>query len=99
LATVSVADVVSAVDAAGPGRDVHRAVVQHVEDEGVSTAELWSGLDDYLHDYLRTVSLAAVLAGAVEAADWRERESVVVKVPYIERTSRGYQDGSAATTT
>lgn len=78
LAAVSVSDVIGAVDAAGPDQESRHAADPHSEDESVVTAELWSGLDDYLHDYLRTVSLASVLAGAVEAADWRERESVVV---------------------
>ena len=80
LAAVSVADIIDAVDAAGHGEDALRIADKHVEDESVITAELWSGLDDYLHDYLRTVSLESVLAGAVEATDWRERESVVVMV-------------------
>lgn len=98
LALVSVADVVGAVDIAGPGHDSHRAAVHHPEDESVITSKLWIGLDDYLHDYLRTVSLASVLAGAVEAADWRGRESVVARVPYIERASPEYRDQPTATT-
>lgn len=100
LALVSVADVIGAVDTAGPSQDARRATVPSPGDESVITSELWNGLDDYLHDYLRTVSLASVLAGAVEAADWRQRESVVARVvPYIERVSTGHRDQPAATIT
>lgn len=81
LAVVSVADIIDAVDTAGPGQDSRRAAVRHSGDESDITAELWNGLDNYLHDYLRTVSLESVLAGAVGAADWRDRESVVARVP------------------
>lgn len=70
LAVVSVADVIGAVDmdTAGRGQNSRGAAVQYSEGESAITAELWSGLDDYLHDYLRTVSLESVLAGAVVAA-------------------------------
>lgn len=89
LDLVSVADVIDAVDAADPAQDARRrAAVQRTEDESVIIAELWRDLDDHLHDYLRTVSLASVLAGAVAAADWREREPVVVKVPQLPGVTR-----------
>lgn len=78
LAVVSVAEVIDVVDAAVPVQDPRRAAVRPAGEECVVTSELWSGLDEYLHDYLRTVSLESVLTGAIEAADWREREFVVV---------------------
>jgi Rrf2 family iron-sulfur cluster assembly transcriptional regulator len=83
LAAVSVADVIDAVDTAGPGHDSRHTAVQLSVDESAVTAKLWSSLDDYLHDYLRTVSLASVLAGAVAAVDWHERDSVVVRAPKV----------------
>jgi Rrf2 family iron-sulfur cluster assembly transcriptional regulator len=89
LALVSVADIIGAVDTAGQGQEARRAAVQHSEDEDATTAKLWNGLDDYLHDYLRTVSMESVLAGAVGAADWREPESVVVRMPQVLGDTRG----------
>lgn len=88
LSVVSVADVIGAVDAASLRQDSHSATVQHAEDKGVFTSELWNGLDDYLHDYLRTVSLESVLTGAIEAADWHERDAVVVRVPRVQGDTR-----------
>lgn len=88
LAVVSVADIIDAVDAAGSGQDSRRAAVQHAGDESVITAELWSGLDDYLHEYLRTVSLESVLTNAIQTADWREREAAVVRVPQVPGDAR-----------
>lgn len=78
LAVVSVADVIDAVDPVGPGQDSRRAAVRHSKDVGDITGELWGGLDDYLHNYLRTVSLESVLSSAAYTADVRERESAEV---------------------
>lgn len=78
LAVVTVADIIAAVDASGAGQDSSRAVNRQSGDEEVTTAELWNGLDDYLHGFLSTVSLESVLAGTEEAADWLDREYVVV---------------------
>lgn len=81
LGLISVAEVIDAVDAAAPSQDLRQTAVRQEDDDAAITCELWSGLDEYLHDYLRTVSLASVLAGAVESADWREHEFVVVMLP------------------
>ena len=83
LAVVSVADVIAAVDTAGPRQDPGGAGVEDAGDENAITAELWSGLDDYLNDYLHTVSLESLLTGGTEAGESRERESVVARVPPV----------------
>lgn len=88
LAEVSVADIVGAVDTAPPGQDARHAAVRKSGDESDITTKLWSGLDDYLHDYLRTVTLESVLAGAVEATDWRERDASLIRVPQVQGDRR-----------
>ena len=88
LDEVSVADIIGTVDAAGPRQNARRAKVKHAGDERVITTELWSGLDDYLNDYLRSVSLESVLAGVIAPADKRKREFVVVKVPQVPGDTR-----------
>ncbi|MDO8991189.1 MAG: Rrf2 family transcriptional regulator [Sideroxyarcus sp.] len=88
LAVVSVADIIGAVDTKGPGQKVRRATAKHAGDERVITTELWSGLDDYLHDYLRTVTLETVLAGAIAPADRRKRKFVVVKASQVPGDTR-----------
>lgn len=83
LAAVSVADIIGAVDDTDPDRDARRATAKQAGDESVIPAELWSGLDDYLHDYLSSVSLESILAGSIAQADWRERVADVVEVPQV----------------
>lgn len=78
LATVTVADVIAAVDVSGKGRGSSRTVSWQSGVEKVTAEKLWSGLDDYLQGYLRRVSLESVLMGTVEPADWLDREYVVV---------------------
>lgn len=79
LAAVSVADIVGAVDAdaiVGPQwrgtASGNRSTVDAI------AVELWSGLDDYLHDYLRSVSLKSILASATGGAERHKREAVAL---------------------
>lgn len=83
LAVVSVADVIGAVDNAGAGKGSGRAAAKHPEDESAITAQLWSDLDEYLNDYLRTVSLESLVTGVMKATDWRARASAVARVPHV----------------
>lgn len=88
LAAVSVADIIGAVDATDPDRDARRAKVRQAGDESVISAELWSGLDNYLHNYLSSVSLESILSGSIAPADWRERESDMVEVLQVPDDTR-----------
>jgi Rrf2 family iron-sulfur cluster assembly transcriptional regulator len=96
LAVVSVGEVIDDVDAAGSEQGSRRAAVQHSGDERVVTAELWDGLDDYLRDYLRSLTLGSVVASATEV-DRRERAAVVLTAPYVERPSLRHEERPDAT--
>jgi Rrf2 family iron-sulfur cluster assembly transcriptional regulator len=97
LAVVSVSDVIDAVDTEARGEGRYRAKAYSSEDMSGITGELWSGLDDYLRDYLSSVTLDSVVASAAEVADRRERAAVVVTVPYVERPSPRHEERPAAT--
>jgi Rrf2 family iron-sulfur cluster assembly transcriptional regulator len=96
LASISVADIVSAVDSEtcnrGPYGGIDRGSgAQHSVSDG-----LWWRVDDHLRDYLRSVTLESVLANVTEAADVRERSAVVATVPYVERAQPRHEDRPAA---
>lgn len=86
MAAVSVGDVIAAVDTEVLGRD--DAEVRSSEDVGAVAGELWSGLDDCLRDYLRSVTLASILAGATESIDQKARLDDLVRQAERSRTWR-----------
>jgi Rrf2 family transcriptional regulator, iron-sulfur cluster assembly transcription factor len=99
LATISVADVIASVDTHAFGSDPCHDTNRCAEDHGNVVDGVWCRLDDHLRNYLRTVNMASVLAGATEAADLRERMVVVATIPYVEMAAIRHEDRSASTTT
>ena len=67
LSAISIADIVCAVD----GRDAAVGLRHGKESDLSPTRNLWSGLNDHLQDYLRSVTLASLLDAAMveEKAD------------------------------
>lgn len=68
LATISVADVICAVDSEAFEVDAPKAGGRWPVSRGGATDGLWQRVDDQLRDYLRSLTLDAVLAGAKESA-------------------------------
>ena len=97
LAMISVMDVIASVDnhvvSSDPGCDAER----HPEDINNVADGLWCRLDDHLRNYLRTVSLASVLANAAEAENQQEHLAVGAKaheVETVETTHSGHENRS-----
>jgi Rrf2 family iron-sulfur cluster assembly transcriptional regulator len=99
LATISVADIIASVDSQASGPDPCQTARSRSQDRNNVADGLWRGLDDHLWNYLRSVNLASVLADAMDAEDLLERQAVVAPVPYIERTSLGYEEQPATSIT
>lgn len=66
LSAISIADIVSAVDGAAPGRDPEQKRGPGIEYSSSPTRSLWSGLNDHLNDYLRSVTLESLLDEALK---------------------------------
>jgi Rrf2 family iron-sulfur cluster assembly transcriptional regulator len=81
LATIAVADIIASVDSQALNPDPCQAAGSRSQDQNNVVDGLWCGLDDHLRTYLRSVSLASVLANAMDAEDLLERHVVVATVP------------------
>jgi len=66
LSAISIADIVSAVDEQTSGHDAAAGHGYGKESGSSPTRSLWSGLNDHLQNYLRSVTLASLLDAARE---------------------------------
>jgi Rrf2 family iron-sulfur cluster assembly transcriptional regulator len=85
LATISVADIIGAVDGETVISPVHEQIDRSSGAVAGVADGLWCRVDDHLLDYLRSVTLESVLANAIDAENLRERSTVVATVPHVER--------------
>lgn len=69
LATISVADVIYAVNSEAFDAESNRSGGRWPTSRGGATDGLWRRVDDQLRDYLRAMTLDTVLAGAKEPAE------------------------------
>jgi Rrf2 family iron-sulfur cluster assembly transcriptional regulator len=95
LATISVADVIAAVDSHAFGSDPCLVNDRCTGDTANVTDRLWSDLDDHLRDYLRSMTLESVLANATETADPHGRAALVATIPYVDRVPLRHEDRPA----
>ncbi|HTY98321.1 MAG TPA: Rrf2 family transcriptional regulator [Rhodocyclaceae bacterium] len=98
LATISVADIINAVDREtfeqGPAGEPERARETLA---GATTNGLWCRINDQLRDYLGSVTLESVLAEAGIAVKPRQTAALPVSAPYVERASFRREQRVAAT--
>jgi len=96
LATVSVADVIAAVDGQTLERNPHGG--NSCGDKFVSgvTNDLWCRVNDQLQDYLSSVTMASVLVGARNAANAREPVVAAMPLSSFARTPLWQEDRPAA---
>jgi Rrf2 family iron-sulfur cluster assembly transcriptional regulator len=95
LATISVADIIGAVDGEASSRGPYVRIDRGPGTVAEVTDGLWGRVDDHLHEYLRSVTLESVLADSMEAENSHERTAVVATVPYIERAPLRHEDRPA----
>lgn len=81
LESVTVADIIAAVDADVFGRAIVPAAAYRSEHDGSIITTLWHDLDDYLHAYLRTVSLKALLSSTAASTDQQEHDATEITPP------------------
>jgi Rrf2 family transcriptional regulator, iron-sulfur cluster assembly transcription factor len=88
LATISVVDVINAVDANAGDQDSTATLLaaQRGESHTQVTDSLWTRVNDHLFEYLRTVSLESLLPDAEIAADSQPTSAVMPSGSYGERS-------------
>lgn len=98
LATISVADVISAVDGETFDAGSSNGSERNPENRNGIANDLWCRVNDRIDGYLHSMTLESVFAAAMKAADSVEKSTVVATVSCIERAPPKHEDppGAAA---